>query len=365
MSAEDWLVELGQNSHTIDMFWAPIIISTINEMPDKVSATVALKVIKEGFLRNKKGYHLGVPKVPLSFLHGEPCYKYLRARGVQIRRGVEVQTILSDGQKAIGVSLVDGTILHPDYIVAAVPPKSLIRLIPKEIISDFPSLQHLSSFRNSPITTVHFWMDQDVHTADQTALLGRNFQWVFHRHWKIPPVGGGSYFQMVSSASHLLLGISKEELSELALHELQSALPEALGVRLLSFRVIKQPHATIALQPGSQQWRSGPQSPIQNIFLAGDWTNTGWPATMESAVRSGHLVSECILSQCGQSVKLLQPDLKSDGLSKWLIKDLVTNTESEPKNKKQKSKIKRSHHNKKLHEEKQSPNPDEIGTSVE
>ena len=160
-------------------------------------------------------------------------------------------------------------------------------------------------------------------------MLDRTTQWIFnksrlhtvcaeHAGRNSEPSDGGQYLQLVISASYDLVPRSRQEIIELCRRELQDLLPATREAQLLKATVIKETAATFSPEPGCDRWRPAQQSPIANLFLAGDWTATGWPATMEGAVRSGYLAAEAILAVAGQPQKLLQPDLPVERASSWL-----------------------------------------------
>jgi zeta-carotene desaturase len=128
----------------------------------------------------------------------------------------------------------------------------------------------------------------------------------------------GQYLQLVISASYDLVSRPRQEIVEMCLRELQDVLPATRDAKLVKSTVIKEVAATFSPEPGSDQWRPGPRCSVENLFLAGDWTRTGWPATMEGAVRSGYIAAEAILNSAGKPHKFVQPDLPAQGLSaRW------------------------------------------------
>ncbi len=310
ISAQQWLTRGEQTPHAIETLWAPILTSVLNEVPERAPASAALQVFREGFLKNRRGYQLGVPQVSLDSLHHDPCGRHLRQLGVEIRTGTAATEIATEGDRVRGAVLADGDQIAGDIVVCALPPGALLQLLlPKG------ALPGLEEFGTSPITSVHLWFDRPVDAPDHAALLGRRFHWIFHRRWESGP--GRSGFQLVASASREFVAMGEQALAALALEELRDALPETRGAELLASRVLKQPHATVSLHPGAK--RPGPNTAFPNLFLAGDWTDTGWPATMESAVRSGYRAAEAVLAARGEAVRFVRPDLPADGYSRWLI----------------------------------------------
>jgi uncharacterized protein with NAD-binding domain and iron-sulfur cluster len=197
-------------------------------------------------------------------------------------------------------------------------------------------LRHL---KTSPITGVHLWYDRQVMSEPFLTLLDHTTQWVFNKTFLYKPAetniaatrptivhqsgeqaatveGGGQYLQLVISASYDLIPRSRQEIIELCRGELAEVLPLTREAQLRKATVIKEVNATFSPEPGSDRWRPGQRIPLANLYLCGDWTRTGWPATMEGAVRSGYLAAEAVLADRGEPRTFLQPDLPFEGLSK-------------------------------------------------
>jgi zeta-carotene desaturase len=211
-----------------------------------------------------------------------------------------------------------GTEGTADYYISAVPHDAFLDLLPAALVERESQFANLRRLRASPITGVHFWFDREVMAEPFLTTLDTTTQWIFNKsllygQW------GGSYLQLVISASRELMSRSRQEIIELCRGELGVLLPAAREARLLKATVVKEAAATISPEPGSDRWRPSQRTSLPNLFLAGDWTNTGWPATMESAVRSGYLAAEAILSDCGAPRKFLRPDLPVEGLLRSLI----------------------------------------------
>jgi zeta-carotene desaturase len=176
----------------------------------------------------------------------------------------------------------------------------------------------LGRFTSSPITGIHLWFERQISELDHAVLLDRTIQWMFHKSRLIETRerGSGSYVELVVSCSRSLVEKSKAEIVEMALRELQEFFPAAQGANLLKSTVIKEVNATYSPGPGVDNYRPKPDTPWPRVFLSGDWTATGWPATMEGAVRSGYLTAEAVAGRSGKSVRFLVPDLGTSGLMK-------------------------------------------------
>jgi uncharacterized protein with NAD-binding domain and iron-sulfur cluster len=210
-----------------------------------------------------------------------------------------------------------------DYYVAAVPQDILPDFLPAEIVGREPAFSNLQNLRTSPITGVHLWFDRAVMTEPFLTLLDSTTQWVFNKTqlYGSGAENGGQYLQLVISASYRLTSRSRQEIIAMCLEELRGVLPATREATLVKGTVVKEMSATFSPAPGSDQWRPTQRTAYTGLFIAGDWTSTGWPSTMEGAVRSGFLAAEAILSDAGTPLKLLQPDLRAEGLARlWARK---------------------------------------------
>src|SRR6202049_3961218 len=315
-----WLQKHSQTGRAIRRFWEVILVSALDEELDRIDARYGIDVFWKAFLSTRGGYRVGIPRVPLGELY-EGCRKALAAQGgeVQLRAGVRGFLVV-DG-RVEGVEREDGSVETADYYLAAVPQDVLLELLPGDVVEREPVFLNLRNLRTSPITGVHLWFDRTVMSEPFLTLLDSTTQWVFNKTQLYGGVeDGGQYLQLVISASYSLASRSRQEIIALCLEELREVLPATRKATLLKGTVVKEMSATFSPAPGSDQWRPPQKSPLSGLFLAGDWTLTGWPSTMEGAVRSGYLAAEAILSDAGTTRKLLQPDLRAEGLARlWAL----------------------------------------------
>jgi len=316
-----WLQKHRQTDRAIRRFWEVILVSALDEELGRIDARYGIDVFWKAFLSTRNGYRVGIPRVPLGELY-EGCRKSLASRGgqVQLRAGAR-GFLIADG-RVDGVEREDGTVETADYYLAAVPQDVLPELLPVEIVEREPVFANLRHLRTSPITGVHLWFDRAVMSEPFLTLLDSTTQWVFNKTQLSGESGGsgakdsGQYLQLVISASYSLAASSRQEIIALCLEELRGVLPAIREATLVKGTVVKEMSATFSPAPGSDRWRPAQKSPLAGLFLAGDWTMTGWPSTMEGAVRSGYLAAEAILSDAGTPRKLLQPDLRAEGLAR-------------------------------------------------
>jgi squalene-associated FAD-dependent desaturase len=313
----DWLRAHGQSAAALQRFWSVILVSALNDELDRIDARYGLDVFWKAFLANRAGSLLGLPSVPLSDLY-DGCRAAIERRGGEVVLRSTVRALPIENGRLAGVDLDNGSREVADYYLLAVPHGPALQLLPPQLIAADPILGNLHRLRASPITGVHFWFDRDVMGEPFLVLVDRTTQWIFNKSRLYGGPGDGRYLQLVISASYALVQKSRQEIIDLCLDELREVLPAVREATLTRATVIKELSATFSPEPGSDDWRPPQRTSLDNFFLAGDWTATGWPATMEGAVRSGYLAAEAILAASGApKTQILRPDLPVEGLSRW------------------------------------------------
>jgi zeta-carotene desaturase len=312
-----WLQKNRQTEQAIRRFWEVILVSALDEQLDRIDARYGIDVFWKAFLSTRKGYRIGIPCVPLGDLY-DGCKEAIRMRGGEVLLRAGVRGFQVAGNQVTGVEREDGSIETADYYVASVPQDILPELLPADFVARQPVFLNLHNLRTSPITGVHLWFDKKVMHEPFLTLLDSTTQWVFNKTQLNggSPDAQGQYLQLVISASYNLVPRSRQEIIDLCVNELRGVLPAIQDAKLVKGTVVKETSATFSPAPGSDQWRPAQKSPLTGLFLAGDWTSTGWPSTMEGAVRSGYLAAEAILSDMGRPQRFLQPDLPAEGLSR-------------------------------------------------
>jgi len=342
-SFAQWLQRHGQTQRAIDRFWKPILISALSEELDLISVPYAAQVVRES-MKTPAARHMGVPTIPLTELYNA-AGDYIRARGGELQFRSPVTAFQPDSSE-VCVQLAQRQRAF-DYLVLALPFDGLDSILP-DVPGSAPLREMLSHFESAPITGIHLWFDRQISDLDHAVLLDRTIQWMFHksrlqpmRSGKMPseriermpaesapegrkndlqaenlaPGKNGSYVELVVSASKSLLDKSRTEIVDLAFRELREFFPAARGANLIKSAVIKEVHATYSPRPGIDAYRSATQTAWPRVFLAGDWTATGWPATMEGAVRSGYIAAEALARVAGVTpAKFLVADLPASGL---------------------------------------------------
>ncbi|MBU6309400.1 MAG: hydroxysqualene dehydroxylase HpnE [Planctomycetes bacterium] len=305
VTALEWLRSIGQPEKVIRLFWQPVIESALGESIDLVGVAAARKVAVDGFLAHRDAADLIVPTEPLGRLFGERLVRWLEAAGVVVSGGVIVTEIerTADG-RAVAVRCGEESIAC-DAVVLAVPWKAAGRLVPDVV----PNVaEHLAG---SPITAVHLWFDRDVIDVPHAVLVGRVSQWVFRGEAE---AGSRGHCQVVISASRGLMQGDRQKLVDQVVAELREVFPAALGAELRDAKVVTDPTAVLSVRPGVDAQRPAATTGVPNLFLAGDWTATGWPSTMEGAIRSGRIAAAAAGRSVGTDVPTVVPDLPKNPL---------------------------------------------------
>jgi zeta-carotene desaturase len=340
----EWCRRHGQTENAVERFWKPILVSALSEELGLISVSYAAQVVRES-MKSPPARHMGVPAIPLTDLYNA-AGDYIRARGgdIQFRTSLEM---FCPGPSRVQIK-VAGREESFEYLVLALPFNTIDRVLPATPDAA-PLREKLGHFESAPITGIHLWLDRQISDLDHAVLLNRTIQWMFHKsrflenqnNLVIPnraegsmrnPLSdsgaaanvqktattNGSYIELVVSASKKLIEISRAEIVDLALKEVREFFPAARDANLIKSAVVKEVHATYSPRPGIDRYRPSQSTIWPRIFLAGDWTATGWPATMEGAVRSGYLAAEALIRSTGhENPKLLAPDLAPSGLMRW------------------------------------------------
>ena len=325
ISMLEWLRRQKQTPAAISRFWRVVLVSALSEELDRIDARYGIQVFWKAVLSNKTGYRMGVPAVALGDLY-EGCRAAIEKKGGEVILRSPLRGLRIENNKLTAVLFDADRAETADAFVLALPHATLAELLPEAAKRADATLANLDKITDAPITGVHLWFDRQVMTEPFISLLDTTTQWIFNKtalYAGTSTNGAGSpaaskdqgqYLQLVISASYDLLQKPRQEIIDLCLAEVRHALPAAREANLLKANVIKEATATFSPQPGVDRWRPIQETSIGGMFLAGDWTATGWPATMEGAVRSGYLAAEAVLRSSGAAQKFLQADLKPDGL---------------------------------------------------
>ncbi|MEQ1884709.1 MAG: hydroxysqualene dehydroxylase HpnE [Bryobacteraceae bacterium] len=297
ITMQQWLEEKKQPPRAIERFWRQVLVSAINEELHRMAASHGFQVFRLGFIARSDSYEMGIPAVPLGELYSEDAWK--KIGNVRLHMRSAVSRIVVENGAVSGVISGDQT-HRADAYICAVPFERLTSIFPEHGID-------LSPFEHSPITGIHLWFDRPVTDLAHATLLDRNIQWVFNKETFNKQTG--RYLQLVVSASRNLTEMPRADVIALALRELAEFFPAVASAKLEKAHVVKEVRATFSAKPNLEAARPVNRTAISNLFLAGDWTRSGWPATMEGAVRSGYKAAEAAAESLGAEQRFLLPDI--------------------------------------------------------
>lgn len=295
------LAELGQGPREVEQFWSPIVVSACNLDVGEVASSVALQVVQEGFLAHPFAAAMGLAKGSLLSLY-DPAERILREAGGEIRTGVSVKALAHDGDRIRRVVTDEGAV-DCVAVVAAVPPDRLARICGGSLREADSRLARLEEIGFSPILGVHLFFERPFTELPHLVLPGRPTQWIFV---KGVDETGRFHVHAVISAAFDWMSLDEATIASRVLEDLRWALPTAKIDDPVEVRSVKEKRATFAARPGIDRLRPSARPPatggIRNLHLAGDWCRTGWPATMEGAVRSGYAAASAVLGLPGDDL---------------------------------------------------------------
>jgi squalene-associated FAD-dependent desaturase len=289
----EWLDQHGQNSNTVAALWDVFTVATLNLPAASASLTMAAKVFQTGLLTDPAAGDVGWSLVPLQQLHAEPAVAELTRLGAEIRTRSRVGELSPDGAGWL-VRDQAGRMEQVDQVVLAVPPEQAERLLP----AGFRGLPAGWAARlgSSPIVNVHLVFDRPVMAGSFLTGVHSPVQWIFDRTEQSGLVGSGQYLAISLSAADDWIDSRTADIRNWVLPALAGLLPEVRQAKLLDFFVTRERHATFRATPGTTRLRAPADSGLPGLALAGAWTATGWPATMEGAVLSGEAAAELLLA---------------------------------------------------------------------
>ena len=310
-SLREWLERAGQPPRVRRLFWHVVMVSALSETLENVSVTAARKVIADGFLRHREAWQVHLPAVPLDELYGPPVERFLSERGgrVLLNRAV---TAVDIGKAAIEVATRSDETLMAGDVILALPHHRVAGVLPEELQDIAAGAAALSP---APIASVHLWFDRPITDLPHAVFVDHLSQWMFRRP---DSAEGDAYYQVVISAAHDVEAGGREETVDRVLRELRSVFPDAVGATVTHCRVVVERRAVFSPLPESDRHRPPQATRVPRLHLAGDWTATGWPATMEGAVRSGYLAAQSVLRRRGVARQLIAEDLPAARFSRWL-----------------------------------------------
>ena len=344
LSVREWLTKLGQSERLQRNFWDLLCIAALNEDPSVASAALFERVVRLALFTSPEDSRLGIPRVGLSDVYVDAATAYIRARGGRVECRRSVASLLVSEGRCRGVRLSTGEEIEAESVLSAVPSFQLAGLLPGEMLRREPFFAAVVSLRPAPIISINLWFDRAITELDFVGLRGATIQWLFNKGkilgyagsssplplggvrfldpdgvHRTPEIGEGgpprplssvrqptervrgsktsseNYISLVLSGAHRHIGRSKEELLAIALLELGELFPAAQKAKLRHSLIIKERFATFSPTWEAQQVRPTARTPVRGLYLAGDWTATGLPATIESAIQSGYTAAGAIV----------------------------------------------------------------------
>ena len=298
-TVEHWLIRNGQTPRLREMLWNPLALAALNQPPDRAAAHVFARLLAEMFGSDPRAAAIALPTRPLHLMYAEPAREFIERHGGVVVTGVTAQLeVRGDAVEAVQSGGGRWTARH---VISAVPWYAFGELFADEPPALRDVIDRARRMTSSPIVTVNLWFDRPVLDEPFVGLPGRAMQWVFDK--RLVFGDDASHLSLVSSGAAPILARSNEELIATAHDELLDALPDSRVARLVRATVVREPRATFSLAPG-QPARPPAETGIPGLLLAGDWTDTGLPATIESAARSGHRAANLIIESSGHRLIL-------------------------------------------------------------
>jgi zeta-carotene desaturase len=314
----DWLRRHKQTEGAMNRFWRLVIASALNADLDSIAVPYATKIIREGFLNSAAAGSMGMSRVPLSELYAG-VDRFLSERGGSLHLRTHVEGASWDDEVGGWTVQTRTGEMTSDFLVLALPFEAMLKVLehlpPAEGAEELT--RQIERHVHWPLCSVHLWFDREITELEHAVLLDREIHWMYNQS-RLQTGRGGHYIELVVSASRSFAELTREQAIELAMKELAEFFPRVKEAKLEKAALVKEVRATFGVPPGIDAARPSSASPWPNLFLAGDWMATGWPSTMESAARSGHLAAEAVCTAIGEPGKILDADLETRGLMRLI-----------------------------------------------
>lgn len=322
LTVEEWLMRCHQSERARRHLWDLITIACLNEDPRIASALPFVTVLKQAFFEDPRSSQLAFANVGLSELYVKESLRYIESRGGKVRTQSPVQRLDVREGKVAAVLLRNGERLEADAVISAVPPSALMKMIPPEMLEREPYFANCKELTYAPIISIHLWFDREITRDLFAGLLDTQTQWLFNRSriHRNPKTKAG-YVSLVISGAHAFADWDDKKILSMVLAEVKRLYPKAEDAALVRSLVIKEMHATLSPKVNTERLRPGAKSPLSNLWVAGDWTKTGLPATIESACLSGHTCADLVNASSPAGVSVPLPIVYGKGQSPRLPGD--------------------------------------------
>jgi len=285
LTVDQWLTRLNQSAEAKRSLWHPIAISVMNELPEHASALLFARSLRAAFLGTKSDSAILIPTIGQTGLYVTPAQDLLSQRGAKIMLNADVHQMQAKHDRIDRIVLKNGKVIVPSLVVSALPAYALERIFP-------PVYAKLSY---APIVSIHLWFDRHFMKEPVVGSIGTMLQWIFNRRLLFDGAGNSpSFISAVISGAYDAVKLSKGELVKVARQEMSALFPESRKAKLLHAVVIKEKRATFSPTNDNNERRPGTKTKFENLALAGDWTDTGLPATIEGAVMSGYAAASLL-----------------------------------------------------------------------
>ena len=298
ISFAKWLSDQGQSQHSIDWFWSLFILPVFNCHVSQLVAKDAIEFVRIALLGKARETAIGYPRVGLSSLVGEPALQYLSAHDVEVRTGTRVSSISRSNSGDFVVEMSGGEAFHCQQVIAALPPNAIVRVLPPSDDQFAATRATLMHVEYSPIVAVHLWYEKPVMAERVMAFLDLGIQWVFNDSALRAKSNDESQHIVISlSGADDWVALDKPEILRHVTSAMRIAFPLTNSIEIVNSGVVKTLEATVKLGPGSSHFRFGPGTEVPGFYVAGDWTDTGLPATMAGAVLSGNTAADMLAAR--------------------------------------------------------------------
>ena len=291
-TVREWLTRHGQAPRLCELFWEPLALAALNQSLDQAAASYFVTILAQMFGPDPTAAALVLPAVPLDELYAEPARAWLEARGHEVRVNAPVKVEVV-GNRVTGVRVRHEHIAAP-WVISTVPWHGFGAMFDSPPPALATTIANATALGSLPIVTVNLWFDRPVMHESLIGLPGRAFQWVFDRRAIVG--GASSHLSMTSSGAETIVAMSNDELIAMALADVRAALPAARTATVRKGLAVREKRSTFSLAPDAPA-RPQTETPIGGFLLAGDWVDTGLPATIESAAVSGHRAANLITTK--------------------------------------------------------------------